>query len=747
MTRTKIEKLESADHLHSSSEEEQEVYYESESESNRHLNISTNKRRKFDSSEFLNQEAEEDDEDDDDYDYEDSEADENNLLIDEADDTFAESTDKEVMYKYMKFDNKYKEDDVDLKELAQYYKKKYSNKYSSSNLNYLPDSIDKGKVWPTLNDPKLWFIKCQVGKEKECACEIWNNYTKFKNEHDAEGVEIKSVLIKENMRGYIYIEAYKLNHVKKVIEKNKYIRNDKFYPKMVPLDEMIHVLKDTKNNNRKEITDYSLVRLKKGLYKNDLAQVLKVDLISNKALLKLIPRIDYNKNSLVLNKRPILKRKIRTEAKLFHPSLVDSQMIQKDKFSWKFARNNFDFDGYLLKKFPLNFLKTEGINPTLAEVQGLNLSNSRLFNEMEAVQKEITFRIGDKVRVKSGELANMIGQICGIHGNRIRMQTNYAQLQTEFEFIDDELEKHFDVSDHVKVVDGLNQGQTGLIVKILEPKSVVILSDLTWEELCLNTNQIELTKSYSSGVDNTGRFQIGDLVEILSQNSSIGCIVGFDSHSFRVLSIQNKILTLTANSIHLKQEQRNPPATLDSLGQVIDLNISVDIIQGVYKGFEGEVKRIYRNFVFVYSKSIPDNSGYTVCHPKHLIVKITDKRTISFQFDGSQNNHSNSSKSTLKIKKEFFGKMVKVKRGPYKNYIGLIKEVSESIARVELYSINTIINVDLSNLSLIDENKNVIDGIMNQSMLKSPRRTPSNDPQTPVYIPNTPTYECPTTPI
>jgi len=272
-------KIESTNDSPLYSEEELNENYENESKP---LNsrISKNKKRKFDASEFLNQEAEEEDDDDYNYDYEEEK--ENDLIIDEAEDNFdvfLKPEDQLNLCRNREIDEKYREDEVDLKELARYFKRKYAHKSSSSNLNNLPEFIHKNNLLPTLNDPKLWLIKCKAGKEKECACEIWNNYFNLKRagQEEASNIEIKSVLVKENIRGYIYIEANKLSHVKKVIEKIKFIFHDKSYPKMVPLDEMVDVLKVTKSKNEQEVAAGCLVRLKTGLYKNDLAQVLYVD--------------------------------------------------------------------------------------------------------------------------------------------------------------------------------------------------------------------------------------------------------------------------------------------------------------------------------------------------------------------------------------------------------------------------------------------------------------------------------------
>ena len=55
--------------------------------------------------------------------------------------------------------------------------------------------------------------------------------------------------------------------------------------------------------------------------------------------------------------------------------------------------------------------------------------------------------------------------------------------QDPLEFRLSELKKHFVVGDHVKVIAGRHEGETGLVVRI-ESNLAVLLSDLTLQEVC-----------------------------------------------------------------------------------------------------------------------------------------------------------------------------------------------------------------------------------------------------------------------
>lgn len=67
---------------------------------------------------------------------------------------------------------------------------------------------------------------------------------------------------------------------------------------MVPIKEMVDTLRIIKNVPNLKSDDY--VRLKRTLFKGDLAQVDWVDVANNQVCLRLLPRIDYKKKRGVL---------------------------------------------------------------------------------------------------------------------------------------------------------------------------------------------------------------------------------------------------------------------------------------------------------------------------------------------------------------------------------------------------------------------------------------------------------------
>lgn len=75
----------------------------------------------------------------------------------------------------------------------------------------------------------------------------------------------------EHVKGHIYIEAYKQSHVKQVIEGISALRLGIYQQQMVPIKEMTDVLRVVKEQTG--LRPKQWVRLKRGIFKDDLAQV------------------------------------------------------------------------------------------------------------------------------------------------------------------------------------------------------------------------------------------------------------------------------------------------------------------------------------------------------------------------------------------------------------------------------------------------------------------------------------------
>lgn len=86
-------------------------------------------------------------------------------------------------------------------------------------------------------------------------------------------------------------------------------------------------------------------------------------------------------------------------------------------------------------------------------------------------------------------------------------------FQTPLEFQSNEIKKYFKMGDHVRVIAGRYEGDTGLVIRSEESR-VVLFSDLTMHELEILPRDLQLCTDMATGVDSLGQFQYGDLVQL-----------------------------------------------------------------------------------------------------------------------------------------------------------------------------------------------------------------------------------------
>lgn len=156
------------------------------------------------------------------------------------------------------------------------------------------------------------------------------------------------------MKGYIYIESYKQPHVKAAIQNVGNLRMGIWKQQMVPIKEMTDVLRVVKEQTGLKAKQW--VRLKRGIYKDDIAQVDYVDLAQNQVHLKLLPRIDYTRPRGALrtaqseSEAMKRKKKRRPAAKPFDPEAIRAigGEVTSDGDFLIFEGNRYSRKGYVL---------------------------------------------------------------------------------------------------------------------------------------------------------------------------------------------------------------------------------------------------------------------------------------------------------------------------------------------------------------------------------------------------------------
>ncbi|EHH59573.1 hypothetical protein EGM_09714 [Macaca fascicularis] len=639
-------------------------------------------------------------------------------------------------------------------ELGEYYMKKYakSSVGETGGSDELSDDITQQQLLPGVKDPNLWTVKCKIGEERATAISLMRKFIAY--QFTDTPLQIKSVVAPEHVKGYIYVEAYKQTHVKQAIEGVGNLRLGYWNQQMVPIKEMTDVLKVVKEVAN--LKPKSWVRLKRGIYKDDIAQVDYVEPSQNTISLKMIPRIDYDR----IKARMSLKDWFAKRKKFKRPPqrLFDAEKIRSlggdvasDGDFLIFEGNRYSRKGFLFKSFAMSAVITEGVKPTLSELEkfedqpeGIDLE---VVTESTGKEREHNFQPGDNVEVCEGELINLQGKILSVDGNKITIMPKHEDLKDMLEFPAQELRKYFKMGDHVKVIAGRFEGDTGLIVRV-EENFVILFSDLTMHELKVLPRDLQLCSETASGVDVGGQHEWGELVQLDPQ--TVGVIVRLERETFQVLNMYGKVVTVRHQAVTRKKDNRFAVA-LDSEQNNIHVKDIVKVIDGPHSGREGEIRHLFRSFAFLHCKKLVENGGMFVCKTRHLVLAGGPRDVTNFTVGGfapmspriSSPMHPSAggqrggfgspgggsggmSRGRGRRDNELIGQTVRISQGPYKGYIGVVKDATESTARVELHSTCQTISVDRQRLTTVGSRRP-------GGMTSTYGRTPMYGSQTPMY--------------
>lgn len=413
-----------------------------------------------------------------------------------------------------------------------------------------------------------------------------------------------------------------------------------------------------------------------------------------------------------------------------------------------FEGNRYSRKGFLYKNFVVTSIRSEGVKPTLAELECFEEHPEEIeldvgINGQEDKKTTHSFAMGDNVIVIVGDLKNLRAKIVLIDGALISVVPQHEVLKDVLTFNANELRKYFKTGDQAKVLAGRYEGETGLIVRV-ETDRVVLVSDLTMHELEVLPCDLQLCTNMATGLDSLGQFQWGDLVQLDLQ--TVGVIVRLGRDNFQLLSMHGNVIDLKPTALQKRRENQNTIA-LDSNSNVIRRRDFVTVMDGQHCGRDGQIRHLYRNFAFVYSRLYTENAGIFACKTSHM--KLTRGGNISgigvggspmvgfmsprIQGGGRGRGGHRGGYGGVSRDREILGKCIKITGGSYKGSIGCVRDATDSTARVELHSSCQTISVDRNHIAVVGApNKN--------GSVTSYGRTPIRTPPSP-YGYKTPQYE------
>eukprot|EP01103_Thecamoeba_quadrilineata_P003459 TRINITY_DN1322_c0_g3_i1.p1 TRINITY_DN1322_c0_g3~~TRINITY_DN1322_c0_g3_i1.p1 ORF type:complete len:1141 (-),score=235.86 TRINITY_DN1322_c0_g3_i1:101-3355(-) len=548
-------------------------------------------------------------------------------------------------------------EDEDLEKEAQRFEEKYRNYSDYGPTEEMEDRSDikQQSYLPSVKDPKLWLVRCKLGKERECTAQLLQKC--LEKEATDEKIQIKSAISCDNLKGYIYVEAEKEAHVKQSLNQIRNLFETGI--KLVPIREMVDVLKVSKKPTVLEKNSW--IRVTRGTYRGDLGQVIEYDDASMKALVKLIPRLDLSKKAIITTDEPKPEEKTEKSEKSDKNDKESKANKKKRALSIKRPPQKFfsgkeimdlgglvrqkrrdDFEiyggqrfkgGYMYKSINIKSLEINGVVPTLDELQRFQeqpVNDTTLpLNTHEEEQPVIppeleipvaapkaNFAKGDTVIAIQGDLKHLMGVVESIDDGMVTIMPKHEELHDLLTFPAIQLQKYFQVGDHCKVIAGRFEGETGLIVK-LEEKAVLIFSDLTHQEISVNASDIQECSEVTSGKLELGIYELHDLVQI--NNRSVGVIVKVERDSFKVLDSNGVVHTIRLQEMGNKRNSKFSRA-FDRHSNQLAVEDMVQVIDGKGKGRQGVIKHIFRSSIFIHSNDVIENSGIYVVFSKDCVL-------------------------------------------------------------------------------------------------------------------------------
>uniref|UniRef100_A0A1I8FAV8 Transcription elongation factor SPT5 n=1 Tax=Macrostomum lignano TaxID=282301 RepID=A0A1I8FAV8_9PLAT len=384
-----------------------------------------------------------------------------------------------------------------------------------------------------------------------------------------------------------------------------------------------------------------------------------------------------------------------------------------------FEGNYYDIKGFLRKTFKMNAIISEGVKPTLTELEKFQATPDtpaglEMLNSIGLIRH--AFAPGDVVEVCEGELKDLQGRVIRIEGDEVTILPNHDDLKDPLPFPSSELRKHFNPGNHVKAIGGRFEGDTGLVIRVDKQRShCPVRPDL---------QRVQSGRERPSTALTRPALPDWDLVQIDPQ--TVGVIIRLEKEHFSLLTMHDKVIRVKQNALLRRRDNRHAQA-LDADGHPIQPKEVVKIAEGPHSGYQGEVRHIFRSWAFVYCRTHSENGGIVVAEldtcsglagaplPPGLAEAVEGRPSLCrSRFASPIHPMSGGGGGRLPFcfgsrggcaaaaDRGLIGQTVRVTQGHFKNHVGIVKDVIDNTVRLELHSQYKMISVDRSRITPVD---------------------------------------------
>jgi len=591
--------------------------------------------------------------------------------------------------------------------------------------------VPKRLLLPSVDDPGIWAVRCKEGKERDVVFSIMRRVEERAGSKDE--VPIISAFERGGpnsvMKGYIYVEARRQNDIMLALDGVLDV-----YPRtkmiLVELKDMPDLLRVTKTPN---LEPGAWVRLKKpAKHAGDLAQVLDVTENGLEARVRFIPRLDYGVRDDALSARTADGKRKRpgmpgprppqrlfseVEARKRQPRYIQGNPQTN---TWTYMGEDFE-NGFQVKDIKIQQLEVKDVNPTLEEVTRFasgsedgteNLDLKALAASLKDSNTNVAYVPGDVIEVYEGEQRGVIGKAVNVQGDIVTLRVMEGDLAGQtIEVPNKGLRKRFKTGDHVKVIGGSRfRDEVGMVVKIVDDR-VTLLTDQTNTEVTVFSKDLR-EASDIGGQGSLGQYSLLDLVQL--DPTTVGCIVKVDRESMVVLDQNGDARQVMPSQIANKLPKRRTAVAADRNGSEIRLDDVVREYGGQQR--QGKIIHIHRSFIFLHHNVTTENAGV-------FVTRAGNVNTIAAKGGGRATNanagpdlsamnpalkrNPTGNSNGMQPPKSFgrdkaMGQTISIRRGGWKGLMGIVKDTTDTHARVELHGKNKIVTVPKADLVFKD---------------------------------------------
>lgn len=680
---------------------------------------------------FIDIEAEVDDEDEGEDEEKDGEEIEDFIIDNAHPDDLAESSRLDDDRRHRELDRRREmESSMDAEKQAEILRQRYGNRRPGKSFG---DSavVPKRLLLPSVDDPSIWAVRCKEGKEREVVMSIMKRVEERRGTKDE--LAITAAFERGGpdsvMKSFVYVETQRQTDILVALDG---ILN--VYPHskltLVDIKDMPELLRVTKTPT---LEPGAWVRLRRPpKHSGDLAQVIDVTENGLEARVRFIPRLDYGMRDEALSAvtadgkrkrppgmgpRPPQRLFSEIEARKRHPRHIQGNPTTN---TWTYMGDEFE-NGFQVKDVKIQQLVVTDVNPSLEEVTRFasgaddgteNLDLKALAASLKDSNTLVTYLPGDIIEVYAGEQRGVVGKATNVQGDIVTMFVTEGDLKGQsIEVPIKGLRKRFKIGDHVKVIGGSKfQDEVGTVVKISEDR-VTLLTDHTNNEVTVFSKDLR-EASDIGGQGSLGQYELHDLVQL--DPTTVGCIVKVDRESLVVLDQFGDTRQVMPSQIPNKLPKRKQAVAADREGSEIRLDDVVKEFSGQQR--QGKIIHIHRSYVFLHTHATNENAGVFVTKASMVNTIAAKGGRVNAAASGPDLTTMNPA---LKIHKngtenkplaKAFGRdrainqTVIIKKGAYKGLLGIVKDTTDTHARVELHTKNKTITVPRDCLNFKDKN-------------------------------------------